>query len=179
MVAQGDRVGALDESLVLRLANPNRNERYTNCVPRLDLKIAAGDFSDDQLPEFEEWVEINTSVPLRKGMFVSQVVGPSMEPLIPDGAYCLFQFKAPQLKNDMIGVFQLHGEEDPETGGSYAVKRLKLSTQRDPDKGARRISTLIPENPAFKPIPVYGETVKFVAEFLEVLRPLADGAAEN
>ena len=173
------RIVALDESRVLRQVTSHRNERYTNCVPRLDLKIAAGDFGDDQLPEFEEWVQINASLPLRKGMFVARVVGRSMEPLIPDGAYCLFQFKAPQLKNDMIAVFQLHGAEDPETGGSYTVKRLKLSTQRDPDEGSMRVATLIPENPSFKPIPVKGDDVKFVAELLEVLKPLGNDARDE
>jgi hypothetical protein len=68
-------------------------------------------------------------------MFVAQVVGHSMDPVIPNGAYCLFQFKAPQLKNDRIGLFQLHTVEDPENGGSFTVKRLKLSTTRDPAGG--------------------------------------------
>ncbi len=52
-----------------------------------------------------------------------------------DGAYCLFQSKAPQLKNDMIGLFQLHQADDPEHGGGYTVKRLKLSTRTDPEEG--------------------------------------------
>jgi SOS-response transcriptional repressor LexA len=172
MVAQGGRVTGLDESRVLRRVTPRRNERYMNCVPKLDLKIAAGTFGEDQLPEFQDWVEINTARQLRKGMFVAPVDGPSMEPLIPDGAYCLFQFKAPQLKNDMIAVFQLHGADDPETGGSFTVKRLKLSRLLDSDEGPQRTAMLIPENPAFDPIPVKGDDVKFVAEFLEVLRPL-------
>jgi len=173
------QISALDESRVLRRMTPRRNERYTNCVPRLDLKVAAGAFSDDQLPEFEEWVEINTSVALRKGMFVARVVGRSMEPLIPDGAYCLFQFKAPKMQNDMVGLFQLHTGEDPEQGGHFTVKRLKLSTQPDPEEGLRRATMLVTENPAFEPIPVEGEDVRFVAEFLEVLRPLVGGAAED
>jgi hypothetical protein len=110
---------------------------------------------------------------------VAQVIGRSMEPIIPDGAYCLFQFKAPQLKNDMIGVFQLHGAEDPEHGGSFTVKRLKFSTQNDPAEGPRRVATLIPENPVNRPIPVTADNVKFVAEFLEVLRSLTVDAADS
>ena len=72
----------------------------------------------------------------------------SMESVIPDGRYCLVRFKAPQLKNDMVDVFQLHGAEDPEMGGSFTVKRLKFSTRTDPMKGLQRLATLIPENPA-------------------------------
>jgi SOS-response transcriptional repressor LexA len=175
MVAQGGRLTALDESRVLRRVTPRRDERYKNCAPMLDLKIAAGAFSEDQLPEFEEWVEINTAIQVRKGMFVARVIGRSMERLIPDGAYCLFQFKAPQMRNDMVGLFQLHTAEDPEQGGSFTVKRLKLSTRQDSKEGSQRGAMLIPENPAFDPIPVKGDDVKFVAEFLEVLRPLTDG----
>jgi SOS-response transcriptional repressor LexA len=172
MVAQTDR-RVVQQRSVFRRITPRRDERYTNCVPMLDLKIAAGAFGEDQLPEFQDWVKINTSLKLRKGMFVARVDGRSMEPLIPDGAYCLFQFKAPHLKSDMIGVFQLHGVDDPETGGSFTVKRLKLSTQNDPIDGMQRVSVLLPENPAFDPIPV-NENVKLVAEFLEVLRSLTD-----
>lgn len=169
----------LDESQVLRRVTPRHHERYTTCVPRLDLKVAAGDFSDDQRPEFEEWVELNASQTLRKGMFVARVIGRSMEPLIPDGAYCLFQFKAPQLRNDMVGLFQLHSAEDPECGGRFTVNRLRVSTRPDPETGLARTAVLVPDNPAFAPISVQGEDVKFVAEFLEVLRPLVADVAED
>lgn len=153
--------------------SPRREDRYVNCVPSLDLEIAAGAFGDDQRPDFNEWVEINTARPLKKGMFVAKVTGRSMEPLIPDGAYCLFQFKAPQLRNDMVAVFQLHDSEDPESGGHYTVKRLKFSRRNTAD-GITRIATLLPENPAFQPISVNQDNVKFIAEFLEVLQPLAN-----
>jgi hypothetical protein len=46
-VAKTRRMRAHDESRVLRRVSPRHNERYTNCVPRLDLKIAAGGFSLD------------------------------------------------------------------------------------------------------------------------------------
>jgi SOS-response transcriptional repressor LexA len=173
-LAQTPTVGALDESRVLRRVTPRRNDRYATCIPRLDLKAAAGGFSDDQDPEFEEWVEVNPSHALRKGMFVARVVGRSMEPLIPDGAYCLFQFKAPQVRNDLVGLFQLYSAEDPELGGRFTVKKLKVSARSDLDEGLRRVATLVPENPMFEPIPVAADDIKLVAEFLEVLRPFAE-----
>lgn len=150
---------------------PRREEKYVSCVPSLELQIAAGAFGEDQRPDFNEWVQINTSRPLKKGMFVAKVVGRSMEPLIPDGAHCLFQFKAPQLRNDMVAVFQLHDSEDPESGGHYTVKRLRVYRQNT-DEGVVRKAKLMPENPAFQPITVDEDNVKFVAEFLEVLQPL-------
>jgi hypothetical protein len=54
---------------------------------------SAGAFSDPQrLSDGESrWVEIATERTLRPGMFVARVKGRSMEPMIPDGAYCLFR----------------------------------------------------------------------------------------
>jgi len=167
------RLVALEESRVLRRVTSSRQERYRTCIPQLDLKAAAGQFSDEQRPEFEEWVEVNTSRPLRKGMFVAQVVGRSMEPLIPDGAYCLFQFKAPQVRNGMVALFQLHRSADPESGGRFTVKRLSVSTQSIA-AGMQRVTTLVPENRHYTRIPVEDDDVRMVAEFLEVLGPLGE-----
>jgi SOS-response transcriptional repressor LexA len=162
--------------LPFRRVRPSREDRYKTCVPFLSVKAAAGSFGEDQDVEFDDWVEIKASLPFRKGMFVAQVVGHSMEPLIHDGSYCLFQFKAPHLKNDMIGLFQLHAADDPETGGRFTVKRLNIRTTRDANGELHRVSTLVPENPTFPPMPVMDEDVKFVAEFLEVLHPMVSGA---
>ncbi|MGH2396439.1 MAG: Eco57I restriction-modification methylase domain-containing protein, partial [bacterium] len=167
------RLVALEESRVLRRVTSSRHERYRTCIPRLDLKAAAGQFSDEQRPEFEEWVEVNTSRPLRKGMFVAQVVGRSMEPLIPDGAYCLFQFKTPQVRYGMVALFQLHNLADPESGGRFTVKRLSMSTQTAAGE-MQRVATLVPENRDYTRIPVEDDDVKMVAEFLEVLGPLGE-----
>lgn len=37
-----------------------------------------------------DWVRLRSDRKLHKGMFVAQVQGQSMEPRIPDGAYCVF-----------------------------------------------------------------------------------------
>lgn len=165
--------------LPFRRVLPARADRYKTSVPLLSVKAAAGYFGEDQDVEFDDWVEIKSSLPLRKGMFVAQVVGHSMEPVIPDGTHCLFQFKAPHFKNDMIGLFQLHAAEDPETGGRFTIKRLRISTTRNRDGELQRVTTLVPDNPAFPLIPVQDEDVKFVAEFLEVLRSTVADAVDD
>lgn len=169
------RPAALAAEEVYRLVTPKRDQRYQRCVPRIDLKAAAGAFGEGQEPEFEDWVEINSATPLVRGMFVGQVVGRSMEPLIPDGAYCLFQRKMPQVKGGLIGLFQLHDAEDAESGGRFTVKRLRLESRTGKD-GFERAAMLMPENPEFSPITVTEENVTFVAQFVEVLQSLESRA---
>ena len=78
--------GALPPTL--RLVDPPAEQRYATCLPLVPLKAAAGAFGDVQHVEDDdfEWVEVESGRRLRRGMFVAQVVGKSMEPTIPDGA---------------------------------------------------------------------------------------------
>ena len=111
-------------------------------------------------------------------MFVAQVVGRSMDPLIPDGAFCLFERKAPVLRQDMIALFELSGDAAAGPGGGYTVKRLQIET-KDAGGEYERAVTLLPLNPTFLPIEVNEESVRFVAEFLEVLGPLDPSEDES
>ncbi len=156
-----------------RRVRPVYADRYKTCVPLLSLKAAAGAFGEGQLPEFQDWVEPSTSIPLVKGMFVAQVVGRSMQPLIPDGAYCLFRYPVLKPKNEMTVLAQHHGVNDTETGGSYTVKRLRR-TGHETDEGWRWDEIrLEPTNSEFRPIVLSnleeGE-LRVLAEFIEVLK---------
>ena len=66
----------------LRIVQPRPKDRYVACVPLVPLKAAAGAFSDPQHIEDDnwEWVAVDSKRRLRRGMFVAQVVGKSMEP---------------------------------------------------------------------------------------------------
>ena len=85
--------GAVASRSRLRLVASRADVRDDTCVPLVPLAAAAGTFGDPHaVPDQSEWewVEVETARSLRPGMFVAQVVGHSMEPAIPDGAYCLF-----------------------------------------------------------------------------------------
>jgi len=103
------------------------------------------------------------------------VVGRSMEPAIPDGSWALFRLfpsgiaPAPAALDGRRVVVQLRTDTDPETGGSYTLKRWRV-TRTGPDGGAAEIE-LRPDNPAFKPLRMSSESgdIRVIAEFLEVV----------
>ena len=162
---------------VLRLVRPMRKNCYVNCVPLVPLKAAAGYFGDPASgidPDSEwGWVEVDTHRKLRPGMFVAQVIGKSMEPRIPDGAYCLFSAPVTGTRQGLTVVVQMLDDTDPETGESYTVKRYESRKAASEEGGWRHVKIILkPDNPDFQPIELTCEdegSVQVVAEFLEVL----------
>jgi hypothetical protein len=70
--------------------SPPPTSRFTTHVPVYDLTAAAGFWGPESQPEEIGWTEV-PGVALKPGMFVARVTGTSMEPLIPDGSWCLFR----------------------------------------------------------------------------------------
>ncbi len=174
----GAGANALPSSL--RMVEPNAGEKYVSCVPLVPLKVAAGAFGDPQRVDEEgvEWVAIETKHRLCRGMFVAQVVGHSMEPVIPDGSWCLFTSPVTGSRQGRIVLAQHRSIEDSESGGSYTVKRYKSEKKAAPDGSwSHSRIALEPLNPAYKPIileNVEENEVAAVAELVEVL-----GAGSN
>ena len=157
-----------------RTVEPAREDRYVTCVPLVPLKAAAGGFSDPQHIEDDdfEWVAVSSGHPLRKGMFVAQVVGKSMEPAILDGAWCLFRAPVGGTRQGKIVLVQLRDAADPETGQRYTVKRYKSEKTKEADSWRHEKITLKPVNPDFEPIVLAGADegeLQVIAELVKVL----------
>ena len=156
---------------------PDPRTRYVTTAPLVPLKAAAGAFGDPRrFPADDfEWARIRPKRPLRRGMFVAQVVGRSMEPAIPDGAWCLFSAPVEGTRQGKTVLVELRDESDPETGERYTVKRYQSekAEQREEGDGWRHARvTLKPRNPSFPPIvlaPQDEGQVHVVAELVEVL----------
>ena len=89
-------------------------------LPRYSLRAAAGRFLDNEEIVEEGWVEAPGSMQhLYPDMFVAEIVGASMEPLIPDGSLCVFRAG---VAGSRAGRLVL--AEDREAN-AYAVKRYK------------------------------------------------------
>jgi len=158
----------------LRIVEPEPKARYVTCVPLVPLQAAAGAFGDPQHIEDDgfDWVSVESNHRLRRGMFVGQVVGKSMEPAIPDGSYCLFAAPVEGTRQGKTVLVQLRDATDPETGNRYTVKRYESKKGRSGDSWRHAKITLKPINPDSQPI-VLTDTdegqVQVVAEVVEVL----------
>jgi len=160
--AFGARVHALFEERDAKVEEPFRSSTSKDAVPLLDLAAAAGAFGAGRAVEPIDRVVPRSGVIARPGMFVARVVGHSMEPLIPDGAYCLFSLAGGRLVSGRVVLVQLRDDADPETGGAYTVKRLRVDARGRP--------RLVPENSDFDEIvPDSRRDVRVVAELVAVL----------
>ena len=135
--------------LPLRRVSQAERAQGVPAVPVVSLKFAAGTFSEPQALEdgATEWVELPEWVKPQPGLFVAQVVGESMNKRIPNGAWCLFRANPQGTRHGKIVVVQHRSISDPETGGSYTIKRYRSEKVMDEDGGWRheRIE-LVPES---------------------------------
>jgi len=153
--------------------SPSVTERFTSAVPLVPLEAAASSWSaaQEDLPDLEdgdvEWISWKGAPRFAKGMFVARVHGQSMQPVIPDGAYCLFRFASLPSSPDRPVLVRHAGSADPETGGQFTVKRYRM--EEGPD--GRRI-VLQPANAAFEPLVIHpseADEVRVLAEVVQVL----------
>lgn len=155
--------------------NPSQDERYRTCVPLVPLKAAATNLDQDPQYVAENewpWVEVDTKHRLRSGMFVAQVTGRSMEPRIPDRAYCLFASPVEGSRQGKTVLVKLHRDADPESGANYTIKRYESEKVAEGDSWRHVRITFKPDNPEFPPI-VFTQSPEeefaVVAELVEVL----------
>lgn len=153
-------------------------EPYRRCVPLVGLQAAAGAWSEEQSgivdlsDDAEDWVVIDDHK-LEQGMFVAQVVGCSMEPLVPDGSYCLFRpVPAGSRQGRKLLVWHA-GVTDADNGGEYTLK-VYSSEKVVGDDGEWQHDriTLKPLNPDYQALvlePDQQGAVRVVAEFVSVL----------
>ena len=151
-----------------------KQEAFTTLLPLYSLKAAAGYFGNAESVEPEGWVEATGVGRLDEMMFVCRAVGRSMEPRIHDGDYVVFRAKPSGSRQGKIVLVQYRGEADPETGGSYTVKRYSSEKVPSEDGDWRHARVvLLPTNPEYEPIivpPEEGEHVEILAEMVTVLR---------
>jgi phage repressor protein C with HTH and peptisase S24 domain len=141
------------------------------------LQAAAGYFGNGHDVENEGWVEVPDDFgSIDNSMFVSQVVGRSMEPTIPDTSYCVFRRIPAGSRQGKIVLAEHHSIDDVETGGSYTVKRYESRKQESDGEVAGTVE-LRPLNPEFEPIVLESgddAQVQVIAEFVAVLRKTAE-----
>jgi SOS-response transcriptional repressor LexA len=105
-------------------------------------------------------------------MFVAQVVGKSMAPAIPDGAWCLFRAPVEGTRQGKTVLVQLRDATDPESGERYTVKRYESRKAAKGDSWSHERIILKPINQAFRQIELTDpddDSLRVVAEVIDVL----------
>ena len=95
---------------------------YLNSIPLVDISAAAGNFSHLQLHSELTWIETPFTISSKKGYFVCQVLGESMNKKIPNGSYCLFKQDEGGSRNGKIVLVESRSINDSEFGSGYTIK---------------------------------------------------------
>jgi hypothetical protein len=155
-------------------------QRFPNLdsLPFYSLEIAAGGFLGGDAPEAEGWIDVarfGFTKRLSKEMFVTRVVGESMYPTIKNGSYCVFRWPVEGSRQGRVLLVQRRNMEDPETGGSYTVKRYRSSKSVNEAEWRHESIQLVPDNPDRARFPVLGfvpedaADLRVIAEFVQML----------
>ncbi|MDP1854150.1 MAG: DUF2075 domain-containing protein [Candidatus Omnitrophota bacterium] len=149
-------------------------QKFTEYLPIYSLAAACGKFGEGVDVQIDSWFKVAKEVVPYRNMFVSKVHGHSMEPLVPDGSYCLFRSGIVGSRQNKIVLVQYNGPADVETGGRYTVKKYtsKKKTKKDGSWEHEDI-ILLPLNKAYDSIVIPNSEeseFRIIAEFLQVLK---------
>jgi hypothetical protein len=126
------------------------------------------------LTQITDAAEASAIGKLDRRMFVAQTTGTSMLPKIRDGDYVVFRANPTGTRQGKIVLAQYRGPTDPDTGGSYTVKKYSSVKLVSSDGEWRHKQILLsPLNREFEPIvltPGDEDDFRILAEFVGVLR---------
>ncbi|MDX2268132.1 MAG: S24 family peptidase [Bryobacter sp.] len=158
---------------------PTRVEPFVTHLPRYALRSAAGPFSAVQdTAEAEdpaEWVEAPPGLRLSRDMFVIEIQGESMLPLIPSGSLCVFRKFGAGSRN---GKKVLVEDRSARAGGARYTVKIYHSEKSATGGGASADGEWAHQrvwleslNPAFAPIELEPDAERYVvvAEYLGLL----------
>ncbi|MFH1459444.1 MAG: DNA/RNA helicase domain-containing protein [Candidatus Omnitrophota bacterium] len=162
-----------EEELIYKIEQDiDNNLKYKEYLPVYALEAACGLFGRGTDASPEGWIKAD-GLRLDKNMFVSKVVGKSMEPRIPEGSYCVFRANVVGSRANKIILVQHNSISDVDTGGQYTVKKYSSKKKYASDgTWEHEEITLLPLNPEYVPIIIpnnnEGEFM-VIAEFIKVL----------
>jgi len=167
-VLVGDFARALDR-LYLKNVQSSVLEFQTH-LPRYSLRAAAGKFLGNEEISEEGWIEAPEDLRLTPDMFVAQIAGRSMQPVIPDGSLCVFRHGVTGSRQGRLVLV-----ENRAAGGNneYTVKRYNSEKEYFGDEWHHtmiRLESLNPEQPDWNwDLEGDPEKYRILAEFVRVL----------
>jgi hypothetical protein len=111
------------------------------------------DPAKNRLPGYDEigWTEV-PGVAVKPGPLWARVTGTLMEPLIPDGSWCLFRPCPAGSRQGRIVLVPFGSLGAGENGGLCTVKKYRAEKAFTTDSWRHDRIQQLPVNPTFKPI---------------------------
>ena len=106
---------------------------FENSIPLYNIKVAAGVFGKLQQVKDMEWLKIPKKIKPSKDLFACQVIGESMNKIIPNGALCLFRKYSGGSRNGKIVLVENSNMYDSDFGSCYTVKEYESKKYEDKD----------------------------------------------
>jgi superfamily II DNA or RNA helicase/HKD family nuclease len=100
----------------------NEVNQFVNCIPLYDIKGAAGYFSDLQVNLETQWITLSKPFNYSEDYFVCQVIGESMNKIIPSGSWCLFKKDSGGSRTGKIVLVHQTNIQDSDFGLGFTVK---------------------------------------------------------
>ena len=101
------------------------DEEVNNSIPYYDLKVAAGNFSEDQIASGNKWLELPKDINYSNDYFACKVFGESMNKVIPNGSVCLFKKYYGGSRNGEIVLVESSSIQDSDFGSGYTIKEYE------------------------------------------------------
>jgi DUF2075 family protein/predicted GIY-YIG superfamily endonuclease len=162
------------EKEAIALTPPLQVVPYVNSIPLYDLQAAAGEFSEPQRVEDCEWLQLPERHTMSRDYFACQIIGESMNKVIPNGSICLFKKYTGGSRNGCIVLAERSDVQDPETGSSYTVKEYHSQKQASANSWEHTSIFLKPlsNDRSFEPIQLEASNLQYlriIGEFVAVL----------
>jgi len=148
---------------------PTTVRKFVTHIPRYSLAVAAGKFLENQEVAEEGWEEVPPGLKVTSAMFVAQIQGRSMEPLIQDGSLGVFRSEVVGSRQGKLVLVESLGRGDNDR---YTVKRYSSEKmQREDGTWTHERIRLEALNPEFESWDLDPEEDRYhiVAEFVRVL----------
>lgn len=149
---------------------PTPVQPFVTHIPRYALRSAAGSFGEQIADpnEISDWVEAPDGLRVSRDMFVCEVYGRSMEPLVASGSLCVFRkFGAGSREGKRVLV-----EDRSESSERYTLKVYRSQkSQQGEDGWVHQRIDLEPLNPEFPVLHLEPDQDRYavVAEFVFTL----------
>lgn len=159
-------------------------ERFVSRIPVFDnLKIAAGAWSEEnssgptKLEDADMWAGLPKGISAGSRSFIAKVSGKSMEPLVPDGSWCVFTSPVIGSRDEKKLLVWHTSIKDPDGWGHFTLKTYKSEKSVYTDESQKPFEhhkiVLLPRNKDYQPIeinPDHVDELRVIAELVLVLQ---------